>query len=69
MLLLYVDDMLITGDDKEYIAFVKKRLSEQFLMSDLWLVKLRFTLHLHVVKASINAEGNARDRLVVICAK
>jgi hypothetical protein len=35
LLLLYVDDMLITGDDPEYIAFVKARLSEQFLMSDL----------------------------------
>jgi hypothetical protein len=35
LLLLYVDDMLITGNDKEYIAFVKSRLSEQFMMSDL----------------------------------
>jgi hypothetical protein len=34
-LLLYVDDMFITGDDPEYIAFVKARLSDQFLMSDL----------------------------------
>jgi hypothetical protein len=35
LLLLYVDDMIITGDDPEYIAFVKARLSDQFLMSDL----------------------------------
>jgi hypothetical protein len=34
-LLLYVDDMIITGDDPEYIAFVKACLSEQFLMSNL----------------------------------
>jgi hypothetical protein len=34
-LLLYVDDMIITGDDPEYIAFVKTHLSDQFLMSDL----------------------------------
>jgi hypothetical protein len=34
-LLLYVDDMIITGDDLEYIAFVKAHLSDQFLMSDL----------------------------------
>jgi hypothetical protein len=34
-LLLYVDDMIITGDDPKYIAFVKARLSDQFLMSDL----------------------------------
>jgi hypothetical protein len=30
-----VDDMIITGDDPEYIAFVKARLSYQFLMSNL----------------------------------
>jgi hypothetical protein len=35
LLLLYVDDMLITGDDDEYIAFVKARLAEQFMMPDL----------------------------------
>ncbi|WVZ73920.1 hypothetical protein U9M48_022171 [Paspalum notatum var. saurae] len=35
LLLLYVDDMIIIGDDPQFIAFVKARLSEQFLMSDL----------------------------------
>ena len=35
LLLLYVDDMLITGDDMDYVAFVKKKLGEQFMMSDL----------------------------------
>jgi hypothetical protein len=35
LLLLYVDDMIITGDDPKYIAFVKAHLSDQFLMSDL----------------------------------
>jgi hypothetical protein len=34
-LLLYVDDMIITDDDLEYIAFIKAHLSDQFLMSDL----------------------------------
>ncbi|WVZ63565.1 hypothetical protein U9M48_013188, partial [Paspalum notatum var. saurae] len=33
LLLLYVDDMIITGDDPQFIAFVKAHLSEQFLMS------------------------------------
>jgi hypothetical protein len=33
--LLYMDDMIATGDDPDYIAFVKTRLSDQFLMSDL----------------------------------
>jgi hypothetical protein len=35
LLLLYVDDMIIIGDDSEYIAFVKARLREQFLMANL----------------------------------
>jgi hypothetical protein len=35
LLLLYVNDMIITGDDPEYIVFVKTHLSDQFLMSDL----------------------------------
>jgi hypothetical protein len=35
LLLLYMDDMIITVDNPEYIAFVKARLSDQFLMSDL----------------------------------
>ncbi|WVZ63777.1 hypothetical protein U9M48_013383 [Paspalum notatum var. saurae] len=34
-LLLYVDGMIINGDDPQCIAFVKARLGEQFLMSDL----------------------------------
>ncbi|CAM8965592.1 unnamed protein product [Rhodiola kirilowii] len=35
LLLLYFDDMLITGDDPHYIAFVKEKLGTQFLMKDL----------------------------------
>jgi hypothetical protein len=35
LLLLSVDDMLITGYDQKYIVFVKRKLSEQFKMSDL----------------------------------
>lgn len=35
LFLLYVDDMIITGDNPQFIAFVKVCLSEQFLMSDL----------------------------------
>jgi hypothetical protein len=35
LLLLYVDDIIITGDDPKYIAFVKARLSYQFLTYDL----------------------------------
>ncbi|WVZ81453.1 LOW QUALITY PROTEIN: hypothetical protein U9M48_028828, partial [Paspalum notatum var. saurae] len=50
LLLLYVDDMIITGDDPQFIAFVKAHLSEQFLMSDLgplrYFLGLGFLLHL-----------------------
>jgi hypothetical protein len=35
IILLYMDDMLITGDDYDYITFVKAHLSEQFYMSNL----------------------------------
>jgi hypothetical protein len=34
-LLLYVYDMIITGDDSQFIDCVKKRLSDTILMSDL----------------------------------
>ena len=50
LLLLYVDDMIITGDDPEYIAFVKARLSEQFLMFDLG--PLRYFLGIEVSSTS-----------------
>jgi hypothetical protein len=46
LLLLYVDDMIITGDDPEYIAFVKAHLSNQFLMSDLG--PLRYFLEIEI---------------------
>ncbi|CAM8902534.1 unnamed protein product [Rhodiola kirilowii] len=52
LLLLYVDDMLITGDDPHYIAFVKEKLGAQFLMNDLG--------HLHYflgIEVSSTSEG------------
>lgn len=39
LILLYVDDMIVIGDDSQHIDFVKKHLSEQFLMSDLGLLR------------------------------
>jgi hypothetical protein len=45
-LLLYVDDMSITGDDSEYIAFVKARLSDHFFISDLG--PLRYFLEIEI---------------------
>jgi hypothetical protein len=35
LLLLYIDDILITGDDVEHISLVKQELGEHFQMSDL----------------------------------
>jgi hypothetical protein len=49
-LLFYVDDMIITGDDSQYIDFVKRCLSETFLMSDLG--PLRYFLGLEVTSTS-----------------
>jgi hypothetical protein len=42
LLILYVDDMIITSNDSEYIAFVKARLHEQFPMTDSWSSLLVF---------------------------
>jgi hypothetical protein len=52
LLLLYVDQMIITGDDPEYVAFVKAHLSDQFLMSDLG--PLRYFLGIEI---SFTLEG------------
>jgi hypothetical protein len=49
-LLLYVDDMIVTGDDSQHIAFVKQRLSEKFLMAD--LDPLHYFLGLKVTSTS-----------------
>jgi hypothetical protein len=50
LLLLYVNDMIIMGDDSHYIVFVKQPLSETFLMSDLSL--LCYLLGLEVTSTS-----------------
>ena len=42
--------MIITGDDSEYIAFVKARLRDQFLMTDLG--PLRYFLGIEVPSTS-----------------
>jgi hypothetical protein len=52
LLLLYVDDMIITGDDTKYIAFVKVCLSDRFLMSDFGPMK-----YFHGIEMSSTPEG------------
>jgi hypothetical protein len=34
-LLIYVHDMLITSDDPQFTEFIKQRLNDKFLVSDL----------------------------------
>ena len=51
-LLLFVDDMIVNGDDFDYIAFVKARLSEQFFMSNLGPV-----YYFHGIEVSSTSKG------------
>jgi hypothetical protein len=50
LLILYVDDMIITGDDHEYIVFIKAHFSDQFLMSNLG--PLRYFLGIEISSTS-----------------
>ena len=50
LLLLYVDDMIIIGDDSDYIAFIKARLRDQFHMTDLG--PLRYFLGIEISSTS-----------------
>ena len=52
LLLLYVDDMIITGDDSEYIAFVKARLRDQFLILVLFTTFLGLSFPLPLMASS-----------------
>ncbi|CAM8988652.1 unnamed protein product [Rhodiola kirilowii] len=69
LLLLYVDDMLITGDDPQYIAFVKEKFGTQFLMNDLG--HLHYFLGIEVSSTSegffISQEKYIRDLLDRAC--
>jgi hypothetical protein len=50
LLLLYVNNMIITGDDPAYIAFVKAHLTNQFFISDLG--PLRYFLGIEISSTS-----------------
>jgi hypothetical protein len=45
-----VDGMIITGDEPEYIAFVKSHLSDQFLMSDFCPLRYFFGIEISTPK-------------------
>ena len=47
MLLLYVDDIILTGDDATHIVFVKQKLRATFLMTDLG-APLRYFLGIEI---------------------
>jgi hypothetical protein len=65
LLLLYIDDMIITGDDSEYIAFVKARLRDQFLMTDLGPLRYFFGIEVSFTSDgfSISQEKYIQDLL------
>ena len=69
LLLLYVDDMIITGADHQFIDFVKKRLHEQFLMTDLG--SLRYFLGLEIISSLegiyLSQEKYIQDLLTRAC--
>ncbi|CAM8902375.1 unnamed protein product [Rhodiola kirilowii] len=52
LLLLYVDDIIITGDDSDYITFVKDKLHTLFLMTDVGPLS-----YLIGIEISSNPEG------------
>jgi hypothetical protein len=41
-MVLYVDDMFLIGNNKEFIKNVKAQLSSEFDMKDLWCCKIYF---------------------------
>ena len=61
--------MIITGDDSQYIAFVKERLSKQFLMSDLG--PLRYFLGIEITSTPegyyLSQEKYIQDILTRAC--
>ncbi|WVZ52468.1 hypothetical protein U9M48_003522, partial [Paspalum notatum var. saurae] len=61
LLLLYVDDMIITGDDPQFIAFVKARLTEQFLMSDLGPLRYFLEIETEETPMELNLHLSATD--------
>ena len=54
MFLLLYDDMIITGDDSQFIDLVKMRLSDKFLMSDLGPLHHFLGLEVSSTPAGIN---------------
>ncbi|WVZ85688.1 hypothetical protein U9M48_032583 [Paspalum notatum var. saurae] len=63
MLLLYVEDMLITGDDPDHISHVKKQLSEQFQMSNLGPLSYFLGIEVSQTAKGLHTRSLARSAL------
>ncbi|GJT95672.1 retrovirus-related pol polyprotein from transposon TNT 1-94 [Tanacetum coccineum] len=68
IVLVYVDDLMITGNDAEQIANLKRQLSSQFHMKDLGA--LHYFLGLEVTNGDsgtrvLEVEGRARENLYI----
>ena len=66
-LIIYVDDMIITGDDKEEICILKEQLSHEFEMKDLG--HLQYFLSIEVLSSKGGIFISQRKYVLDLLAK
>ena len=66
-LIIYVDDMIITGDDEEEIAELRKNLFQEFEMKDLGLLK--YFLGIEVLRSKKGIFINQRKYILDLLAE
>ena len=66
-LIIYVDDMIITGDDTEEIAELKKNLFQEFEMKDLGFLK--YFLGIEVLRSKKGIFINQRKYVLDLLAE
>ena len=64
-LIIYVDDMIITGDDKEEIKILKEQLSYEFEMKDL----LKYFIGIEVLRPKGGIVINQRKYILDLLAE